>query len=57
VLERQKQGSTTLNAEVLHLWLTISRLLALSFGEKKLTIEHWAHMKLMESKRLERLRN
>jgi DNA replicative helicase MCM subunit Mcm2 (Cdc46/Mcm family) len=41
--------------ESFHLWLTLSRLLALSFGQETLKEEIWMRMLSMEDARLSRL--
>jgi Mini-chromosome maintenance replisome factor len=35
-------------------WLTMAQLMAASFGEKKLSVEHWQMVKEMERLRKER---
>jgi len=53
VESRQKDPSIT--PESFHLWLTISRLLAISYGEPKITLQHWSKMRSLEEARLSRL--
>lgn len=46
------QGTT---AHQLHTWLILGRLLSISAGKDHLTAEQWDHVKLLESRRKERL--
>ncbi|KYR00823.1 UPF0557 family protein [Tieghemostelium lacteum] len=50
---RQIKPDTT--QDTFHYWLTLSRLLALSFGENSVSISRWDYMKNLEEKRLQSL--
>eukprot|EP01133_Synstelium_polycarpum_P016355 gene16355-19458_t len=52
VLSRQNDPNTP--QEIFHYWLTLTRLLTLSFGETQISLETWKYMKQMESNRLAR---
>lgn len=43
-----------LTASDFHRWLLLARLIAVSFGETKITADHWLHMKNLERKREKR---
>ncbi|KAL6046790.1 AAA domain-containing protein [Balamuthia mandrillaris] len=52
VNRRQRQEGGDISPELLHLWLTLARLQAMSFGEDVLTEERWNYTKALEQQRL-----
>ena len=52
---RCRKTDRSLQAEDMHRWLTMARLLALSYGETKLTEARWAQMKSFETQRKARI--
>lgn len=53
VEERKVEAKVT--SDSFHLWLTLSRLMALSFGQETLTVDQWKVLLNMEKLRLGRL--
>ncbi|MED6211896.1 hypothetical protein PIB30_077982 [Stylosanthes scabra] len=51
-----RQADRSLNAQDLSRWLTMSRLMSLSFGETSLSLEHWQMVKELDRLRKERLK-
>ncbi len=49
-----RQQNSRLTPEDFSKWLTLARLVAVSFGSADVTPQHWAHMKALESARLAR---
>ncbi|EGG15486.1 UPF0557 family protein [Cavenderia fasciculata] len=47
---RQRDPDTP--QEIFHYWLTLARILAISFGEKSISLERWNYMKQLELKRI-----
>jgi hypothetical protein len=54
VLMRQKDS--TVSVELYRSWLTLARLLALSYGETTLTANRWEYTKSLEQTRLDRVK-
>ena len=50
----ERKLSSSVTPETFEKWLTLARLMTLSFGEKNLTKEIWLRMKEMEKERLKR---
>ncbi|OIW20034.1 hypothetical protein TanjilG_31952 [Lupinus angustifolius] len=50
-----RQADRSLNPQDLSRWLTMGRLMSLSFGETNLSLEHWQMVKELERLRRERL--
>eukprot|EP01052_Picozoa_sp_SAG31_P010334 SAG31_NODE_564_length_14059_cov_5.728940_9_plen_106_part_00 len=50
-----RKADRRIKPDDLHRWLTVSRLLALSHGEKELTAARWEQMKQLEAARLQRV--
>jgi len=48
----QRQQNPSVTTDDLHVWLTLSRFFALSFGESKLTKERWDYLKMREAQRV-----
>ena len=46
--EQEQNGTVSTNADTLHLWLTMSRLLAISEGNLTLTKETYERVRLLE---------
>jgi hypothetical protein len=51
-----RAADSTRSQDDFHRWLTLVRLVSLSFGEASLTMQRWEHMRAMEATREERLR-
>ncbi|KAJ7566570.1 hypothetical protein O6H91_02G109100 [Diphasiastrum complanatum] len=51
-----RQEDRSINTDTFHRWLSMARLMSVSFGEQKLTIEHWHKVKELERRCSERLR-
>ncbi|KAH7443769.1 hypothetical protein KP509_02G050200 [Ceratopteris richardii] len=51
-----RQEDRSLGPEVFHRWLTLARLLSLSYGESTLSLERWNMVREMERRLTERLR-
>ncbi|KAE9604108.1 hypothetical protein Lal_00001869 [Lupinus albus] len=51
-----RQADRSLNPQDLSRWLTMGRLISLSFGETSLSLEHWQMVKELERLRRERLK-
>jgi outer membrane translocation and assembly module TamA len=55
VVQRQKDEAFAVDN--LHLWLTLAKLFALSFGEQEVTEERWNYMHARETERIELLKS
>ncbi|XP_061368046.1 mini-chromosome maintenance complex-binding protein [Gastrolobium bilobum] len=55
-LVEARQADRSLNPQDLSRWLTMGRLMSLSFGETSLSLEHWQMVKELERLRRERLK-
>ncbi|KAJ7566577.1 hypothetical protein O6H91_02G109300 [Diphasiastrum complanatum] len=51
-----RQEDRSINTDTFHRWLSMVRLVSLSFGEQKLTIEYWHKVKELERRCSERFR-
>lgn len=54
-LVNARKKNSEINEVTFHRWLTVARLLSLSYGERALTKERWHAALMLERKRLERL--
>jgi hypothetical protein len=52
---QSRKEDTKIQVDDFHLWLTLARFQALSFGEDKLTQERWKYTLLKEKERRQRL--
>lgn len=48
-------GARAITQDTLHAWMNLARAVALSFGEQALSPHAWAHMRHLETQRLDRL--
>ena len=54
--ENEGEREATIGTADFHNWLALVRLIALSYGERSITLEHWDKMREMERRRMSRIR-
>jgi hypothetical protein len=52
---KSRQNDPSLTSSDFHAWLTVARLLALSYGESNISESNWSRMKELEAQRRKRL--